>query len=90
MNLPLLNPFDLDFPEVSILQPNFTKWWQVIDDCLEDGYIVTAAFNEPVGTLLAAGCSDGRVLIYDFATHGLIKSLWGHIRQVSSVSWRDK
>ena len=42
---------------------------EVIEDSLEEGYAVTMAFNRR-GSLLAVGCNDGRVVIWDFDTRG--------------------
>ncbi|KAG0309512.1 hypothetical protein BGZ98_001655 [Dissophora globulifera] len=73
MNLELLDPFEQDFPEV-------------IEDTLEDGPAITVRFNRR-GTLLAAGCSDGTIVIWDFDTRGVSRSLIGHVKPVTSLSW---
>ncbi|KAG0201915.1 hypothetical protein BGX28_005404 [Mortierella sp. GBA30] len=73
MNLQLLDPFEQDFPEV-------------IEDTLEDGPAVTVKFNRR-GTLLAAGCSDGTIVVWDFDTRGVSRSLIGHVKTVTSLSW---
>lgn len=73
MNLELLNPFENEFPEV-------------IEDCLEDGYACCCSPNRR-GTLLAVGCLDGRVVIWDFDTRGIARVLKGHSHPISSVSW---
>ncbi|KAG0227251.1 hypothetical protein BGW42_003096, partial [Actinomortierella wolfii] len=73
MNLELLDPFEQDFPEV-------------IEDTLEDGPAVIVKFNRR-GTLLAAGCSDGRIVVWDFDTRGVARSLVGHVKTVTSLSW---
>ncbi|KAI1314743.1 hypothetical protein EDD11_001757 [Mortierella claussenii] len=72
MNLQLLDPFEQDFPEV-------------IEDTLEDGPAVTVKFNRR-GTLLAAGCSDGTIVIWDFDTRGVSRSLIGHVKTITSLS----
>ncbi|KAF9106226.1 hypothetical protein BGX29_010099 [Mortierella sp. GBA35] len=73
MNLELLDPFEQDFPEV-------------IEDTLEDGPAVKVRFNRR-GTLLAAGCSDGTIVIWDFDTRGVSRSLLGHVKPITSLSW---
>eukprot|EP00041_Stephanoeca_diplocostata_P006766 m.93258 g.93258 ORF g.93258 m.93258 type:complete len:143 (-) comp16529_c0_seq7:165-593(-) len=59
---------------------------EAIEDFLEDGIGVTAAFNRR-GSLLAVGCNDGRVIIWDFDTRGVARVLSGHVETISSVSW---
>ncbi|KAI8361605.1 WD40-repeat-containing domain protein [Mortierella sp. GBAus27b] len=73
MNLELLDPFEQDFPEV-------------IEDTLENGPAVIVRFNRR-GTLLAAGCSDGAIVIWDFDTRGVSRTLIGHVKTVTSLSW---
>jgi len=72
MNLELLNPFS-ELPEV-------------IEDYLEHGAATCCSPNRR-GTLLAVGTADGQVVIWDFDTRGIARSLKGHIYTVSSVSW---
>ncbi|KAF9183761.1 hypothetical protein BGZ51_003823 [Haplosporangium sp. Z 767] len=67
------DPFEQDFPEV-------------IEDTLENGPAVTVRFNRR-GTLLAAGCSDGTIVVWDFDTRGVSRSLLGHVKTVTSLSW---
>lgn len=73
MNLALLDPNTEDLPEV-------------IETYLEDGIAVTSAFNRH-GSLLAVGCNDGRVVVWDFDTRGIARTLNGHIETVTSVCW---
>ncbi|KAF9906916.1 hypothetical protein EC991_011479 [Linnemannia zychae] len=73
MNLELLDPFEQDFPEV-------------IEDTLEDGPAVRLKFNRR-GTLLAAGCTDGTIVVWDFDTRGVSRSLIGHVKTITSLSW---
>jgi len=47
---------------------------------------LTSAFNR-TGSLLAVGCNDGRLVIWDFLTRGVAKVMVAHIHPVSSVSW---
>jgi len=75
MNLELLNPFENQFPEV-------------IEDSLEDGNAAACccAPNRR-GTLIAVGCTDGRVVIWDFDTRGIARVLIGHSHTITSLSW---
>ncbi|KAF9375950.1 hypothetical protein BGX21_003648, partial [Mortierella sp. AD011] len=57
----------------------------VIEDTLEDGPAVTVRFNRR-GTLLAAGCSDGTIVVWDFDTRGVSRSLIGHVKTITSLS----
>ncbi|RUS26880.1 hypothetical protein BC938DRAFT_484001 [Jimgerdemannia flammicorona] len=71
MNLELLDPWEQEYP-------------QIIEETLEDGYVLTCKFNRK-GTLLAAGCQDGRVVVWDFDTRGVARNLHGHVKQVTTV-----
>ncbi|KAI9482771.1 MAG: retinoblastoma-binding protein-like protein 5 [Benjaminiella poitrasii] len=73
MNLELLDPWEQEYP-------------QIIEETLEDGYVLNCKFNRR-GTLLAAGCLDGRCVIWDFDTKGVSRNLIGHVKSVSNVSW---
>lgn len=44
-------------------------------------------FLPAIGSLLAVGCNDGRVIIWDFDTRGVARILIGHVETISSVSW---
>ncbi|XP_071841625.1 retinoblastoma-binding protein 5-like [Apostichopus japonicus] len=74
MNLQLLESFGQNFPEES----------DGTLDCIS--LALTCAFNKR-GTLLAVGCNDGRVVIWDFLTRGIAKILSAHVHPVCSVSW---
>ncbi|CAM6103030.1 unnamed protein product [Calypogeia fissa] len=75
MNLCLLDPFQSDFPEV-------------IEEYLEHGVTKCISFNRR-GTLLAAGCTDGACVIWDFDTRGVAKELRDPdcTAPVTNVSW---
>ncbi|KAI7859556.1 Set1 complex component swd1 [Circinella umbellata] len=73
MNLELLDPWEQEYP-------------QIIEETLEDGYVLNCKFNRR-GTMLAAGTHDGRCVIWDFDTKGIARNMLGHIKPVSSVSW---
>lgn len=53
-------------------------------DCISLG--VTCSFNKH-GTLLAVGCNDGRIVIWDFLTRGIAKIISAHVHPVCSLSW---
>lgn len=74
MNLELLESFGQNFPE------DFDGTL----DCIS--IAVTCAFNRR-GTLLAVGCNDGRIVIWDFLTRGIAKVISAHVHPVCSLSW---
>lgn len=45
---------------------------------------ITCSFNRR-GTLLAVGCNDGRIVIWDFLTRGISKIISAHAHPVCSV-----
>lgn len=53
-------------------------------DCIS--LAVTCSFNK-YGTLLAVGCNDGRIVIWDFLTRGIAKIISAHVHPVCSISW---
>lgn len=74
---------------INLLQQNFTQHYP--DECdgileASTAMVLTVAFNRR-GTLLAGGCNDGKILIWDFTTKGLIKVILAHSHPVSSVNW---
>ncbi|KAL6527974.1 hypothetical protein OROHE_014924 [Orobanche hederae] len=75
MNAPIIDPLQGDFPEV-------------IEEYLEHGVMKCIAFNRR-GTLLAAGCSDGSCVIWDFETRGIAKIFKDKdsIAAITSVCW---
>ncbi|XP_019624314.1 PREDICTED: retinoblastoma-binding protein 5 homolog [Branchiostoma belcheri] len=74
MNLELLESFGQNYPEEA-------------DGTLDSiSLAITCAFNRR-GTLLAVGCNDGRIVIWDFLTRGIAKIVNAHVHPVCSVSW---
>lgn len=75
MNTQIIDPLQGDFPEV-------------IEEYLEHGVMKCIAFNRR-GTLLAAGCSNGSCVIWDFETRGIAKELQDKDcnAAITSVCW---
>ncbi|KAK9808774.1 hypothetical protein WJX72_003348 [[Myrmecia] bisecta] len=76
MNRRLLDPFQIvDLPEI-------------IEEYLDDGITKCVSFNHR-GTLLAAGCADGRVVIWDFETRGVAQTYQAHGEgsSVTCLAW---
>ncbi|XP_071732289.1 protein RBL-like [Rutidosis leptorrhynchoides] len=75
MNAQIIDPLQGDFPEV-------------IEEYLEHGIMKCISFNRR-GTLLAAGCSDGSCVIWDFETRGIAKELRDRdcTAAITSVCW---
>src|SRR3989338_5212089 len=73
MNLELRDPFAADIPER-------------IETGLVEGHGTVAEFNRR-GTLLAVGCQDGRIVIWDFDTRNVARVLEGHVHVITSLSW---
>ncbi|KAL5020129.1 hypothetical protein ScPMuIL_003021 [Solemya velum] len=74
MNLELLESFGQNFPED----------FDGALDCVS--IALTCAFNR-YGTLLAVGCNDGRIVVWDFLTRGISKIINAHVHPVCSLSW---
>ena len=74
MNLELLRTFDHSYPEHN----------DGILDCGSEA--VVCQFNRR-GTMLAVGCNDGRIAIWDFMTRGIARQLSSHIHPITSLSW---
>lgn len=74
MNLELLRTFDHSYPEHD-------------DGVLDSGSeAVVCQFNRR-GTMLAVGCNDGRIAIWDFMTRGIARQCSCHIHPITSLSW---
>ena len=74
MNIPLLDPFESQqFPEV-------------IEDVLEECGASICAFNRR-GTLLAVGCFNGDLQIWDFVTRGVAAVMPAHAHKLTSICW---
>jgi len=74
MNLELLESFGQNYPE----ENDGTL------DCIT--MAITCQFNR-FGTLLAVGCNDGRIVVWDFLTRGIAKIIQAHVHPVCSISW---
>ncbi|KAF2349110.1 WD40 repeat [Trinorchestia longiramus] len=77
MNIELLETFGQNYPEE----------FDGTLDCVS--LAVTCAFNRQ-GALLAVGCNDGRIVIWDFLTRGIAKIISAHVHPVCSLSWSRK
>lgn len=74
MNLELLETFGNSYPDEA-------------DGILESGSMtLTCAFNRH-GSLLAAGSTDGRIVIFDVITRGIARHFQAHVHPVCSLSW---
>ncbi|XP_075225799.1 retinoblastoma-binding protein 5 homolog [Lycorma delicatula] len=58
-----------------------------LDSVLEySSAAVTCVFNRK-GTLLGVGCNDGKIVIWDFLTKSVAKSINAHLFCITSLSW---
>ena len=76
MNLALLYHADLQAPLPEVIEDKLTAPDEVLQ----------VAFNRR-GNMLAGGCRNGAVIVWDFDTHGIAQTLTGHKAPVTSVSW---
>nr|CAG4640810.1 EOG090X04Y3 [Eulimnadia texana] len=74
MNIELLESFGQNYPEE----------FDGTLDCIS--MAITCSFNR-WGTLLAVGCNDGRIVIWDFLTRGISKIISAHVHPVCSLCW---
>merc|ERR1712110_1390297 len=78
-----------DAMNLNLLQKNFTQNYPdeydgVLD--IANAVVLTVTFNRR-GTLLAGGCNDGKILIWDFITRGLVKTIQAHSHPIASLDW---
>lgn len=77
MNLSLQDPFAVakEYPDTLV-------------QTLHGGHAVVIQFNKK-GDYLAAGMSDGTIIIYDLTPYSVIAVLrnGGHVRQITSINW---
>jgi len=73
--------------DLALLQQFGQSYPEEFDGSLDSiSAALTASFNR-TGSLLAVGCNDGRLVIWDFLTRGISKVLVAHVHPLSSVSW---
>lgn len=53
---------------------------------IDEGFGISCKFNR-WGTLLAIGCRDGRILIWDAETYSIAQVFTGHTQPVTSLGW---
>ncbi|CAH8583462.1 unnamed protein product [Schistosoma guineensis] len=86
MNLELLEAFHQNYPEAA---DGYLERIKKDDGSKDAGcatYAITLQFNR-VGSLLAIGCNDGRIEIWDHVTRRISKVLVAHAHPVCSLSW---
>jgi len=64
----------------------FGKPPEVVDQQLSHGHALCTAYNR-AGTLLAVGCNDGRLVVWDFQVRAIVRLLIGHVKAITSVDW---
>lgn len=75
--------FSYPSPSLLLKLPNIL--FQEYDGSLDSVSVaVTASFNRR-GSLLAVGCNDGRIVIWDFLTRGIAKIISAHVHPVTSL-----
>lgn len=53
-----------------------------------DPYTMCVSLNfNRAGTILAIGCNDGRLILWDFITNSIAKTFYGHFSTVNSLSY---
>ncbi|CAF2627819.1 unnamed protein product [Rotaria sp. Silwood2] len=77
MNIELLSTFQQNYPEE----------FDGTLDCAS--MAVCCAFNK-VGSMLAVGCSDGRLVVWDFLTRGIAKIICADWSPIYCISWSKK
>ena len=76
MNLPLLDLAEVQAPLPEVIEDKLT----VADD------VVVCTFNRR-GNLLAGGCRNGMIVVWDFDTHGVAQTFTQHRGRITSISW---
>eukprot|EP00117_Sycon_ciliatum_P017386 scpid27994/ scgid16400/ Retinoblastoma-binding protein 5 len=73
---------------LELLAKSFGKTYPEDNDgTLDCGSVaLTCSFNR-FGTLLAVGCNDGRIAIWDLMTRCVSKSFSGHVHPITQLSW---
>lgn len=74
---------------LALLKPSsHENWPEEFDGCLDcEHYPICCAFNRK-GSLLAIGCNDGHIVIWDFTTRILVKTIYAHAGYpICSVDW---
>lgn len=75
MNLELLESFGQNYPEEH-------------DGTLDSSSVALIATFNRRGTLLAVGCNDGRIVIWDFVTRGIARMIpLAHAHTICSIGW---
>ena len=75
--------FSYPLPSLLLKLPHIL--FQEYDGSLDSVSVaVTASFNRR-GSLLAVGCNDGRIVIWDFLTRGIAKIISAHVHPVTSL-----
>ncbi|XP_065176061.1 retinoblastoma-binding protein 5 homolog [Sycon ciliatum] len=57
------------------------------DGCLDCGALANSCAFNRFGTLLAVGCRDGRIVLWDLLTRGITRTFTGHSYSVTTLSW---
>nr|ALJ75661.1 RBBP5 [Schmidtea mediterranea] len=86
MNLELLGAFHQNYPEAPDGHLERIKKDEVSKESSCATYAITLQFNR-CGNLIAIGCNDGRIEIWDYCTRRMIKYISAHVHPVCSVSW---
>lgn len=72
------------FRRIESFGQNYPEEFDGSLDCIS--LAVTCSFNK-YGTLLAVGCNDGRIVVWDFLTRGIAKIISAHVHPVCSIGW---
>lgn len=75
---------NLDLLEQLSLGQNYPDECDGTLDCVS--YAMNGMFNRR-GSVLAVGCNDGRIVIWDFVTRGIAKVISAHTGAVTGLSW---